>query len=96
MTTDMRSEGDEMNADIWDATGKQALDAEGREAFTTDKTSDLFWRVEEFDIGLRAEPLENARDAHLAQAENVLHHWIEMIRSEQRKRLHHPSGRWGK
>ena len=96
MTTDMRSEGDEMNTDIWNATGKQALDAEGRASFDHDQTSELFMRVEQFDLGLYIEAIENASDTHLAKAENVLHHWIEMIRSEQRKRLHHPSGRWGK
>lgn len=78
------------HTDHWNAAGKAALDEQGRRAFDdgfqAPKASELFWRVENFDRGLSMEALGNASDHHLAHAEQTLHHWLELIRSEQRKR----------
>lgn len=78
--------------DHWNATGKSALDEQARREFDGSR---LFWQVESFDRGLSIEALEEATDRQLDHAENTLHHWIEMIRSEQRKRKDHRSGRSG-
>lgn len=76
--------------DHWNAAGKSAIDTQGRrafdEGFVPDEATTLFWRTEDFDRGLSMDALANASDHHLAHAEQTLHHWLELIRSEQRKR----------
>ncbi|MFP4104851.1 MAG: hypothetical protein ACLFVU_02080 [Phycisphaerae bacterium] len=82
--------------DHWNAAGRSALDEQGRRKFDGDS---LFWRVENFDRGVSGDLrgvsgdlIRSATDHHLEHAQRTLHHWIELIRSEQRKRKNHRSG----